>query len=137
MAEAHRIMYGDYEGNGVQNVYLMLSDNDPTQVVLRYERFLYEGDGSFDIEGPVQFSTNVKLDDIRDLYLALSTGDDIAQSFYSMDEDTLILVNVDDGLATMKVVTAAGEEITPDFDPPMDDASYMQYGIYKLLEEVK
>lgn len=137
MAKTHRIIYGYYEGDGEQNVYLTLLDDNHTQVVLSYERFPDDGNGLFDGEEPVRFSTNVKLDDIRDLYLALSTGDDIAQSFYSMDEDTLILVNVDDGVATMTIVTSTGEEITSDFDPPRDTVSYMQYGIYKLLEEVK
>lgn len=137
MAKTHRIIYGYYEGDGEQNVHLTLLGDNHEQAVLSYERFPDDGNGLFDDEEPVHFSTNVKLDDIRDLYLALSTGDDIARSFYSVDGGTLIMVNVDEGVATMTIVTSTGEEIASDFDPPMDAASYMQYGIYKLLEEVE
>lgn len=137
MAKTHRIIYGYYEGDGEQNVYLTLLDDNHAQAVLSYERFPDDGNGLFDDEEPVHFSTNVKLDDIRDLYLALSTGDDIARSFYSVDGGTLIMVNVDDGIATMTIVTSTGEEITSDFDPPRDDAQSVLYGLYKLLEEVK
>lgn len=138
MAIPYRIIYSYHAGGYAQSVYLKLLGNDQTQAVLFYKRIDDCWEGLFDDERPVySFSTNVKLDDIRDLYLALSTGDDIARSFYSVDEDTLILVNVDDGLATMKIVTADGEEITPDFDPPMDDVSCMQHTIRRFLEEVE
>lgn len=137
MAKTHRIIYGCYEGDGEQNVYLTLLDDNHEQAVLSYERFPDNGNGLFDDEEPVHFSTNVKLDDIRDLYLALSTGDDIARSFYSVDGGTLMVVDVDDGVAMMAIVTSTGKEIASYFDPPRDTVSYMQYGIHKLLEEVE